>query len=205
MTSRTPGVVIIFIGIIRTTGVIDTGIAEVIRRHRCALRDSHLAAERDRGILVRLLAGEERFAATKRGEDKVLRDDRAGGESPRRAARNVLGEPLEICSITPMTGFYRDGCCNTGREDAGSHTICAVMTSAFLEFSKRRGNDLSTPLPAFGFPGLKPGDRWCLCAARWQEAFEANQAPRVVLRATHEGALAHCSFADLKRFAVDLA
>jgi len=80
------------------------------------------------------------------------------------------GETLEICSITPMTGFYRDGCCNTGREDMGSHTVCAVMTAAFLEFSKSRGNDLSTPLPEFGFPGLKPGDRWCLCAPRWQEA-----------------------------------
>jgi uncharacterized protein len=131
----------------------------------------------------------------------MLRDDRAGGEGRRQAARNVLGEALEICSISPMTGFYRDGCCNTGREDMGSHTVCAVMTSAFLEFSKSRGNDLSTPLPELGFPGLKPGDRWCLCAPRWQEAFEASQAPRVVLRATHEGALVHCSLADLKRFA----
>jgi uncharacterized protein (DUF2237 family) len=117
----------------------------------------------------------------------------------------VLGEWLEICSMNPMTGFLRDGCCNTGREDIGSHTVCAVMTSAFLEFSKIRGNDLSTPMPKFGFPGLKPGDRWCLCAPRWQEALEAGQAPRVVLRATHEGALSHCSLADLKRFAVDLA
>jgi uncharacterized protein (DUF2237 family) len=90
-------------------------------------------------------------------------------------------------------------------EDIGSHTICAVMTSAFLDFSKSRGNDLSTPVPAFGFRGLKRGDRWCLCAPRWQEAFDAGQAPRVVLRATHEGALAYCSLADLKRFAVDLA
>ena len=81
-----------------------------------------------------------------------------------------------------MTGFYRDGCCNTGREDLGNHTVCVVVTSAFLEFSKSRGNDLSTPIPEFGFPGLKPGDRWCLCAPRWQEAFEANKAPRVVLR-----------------------
>src|ERR1019366_9400455 len=89
-------------------------------------------------------------------------------------------------------------CCNTGREDIGSHTVCVVMTSAFLDFSKSHGNDLSTPVPQFGFPGLKPGDRWCLCAPRWQEAFEASQAPRVVLRATHEGALAHCSLADLK-------
>ena len=117
----------------------------------------------------------------------------------------MLGEPLDICSIKPMAGFYRDGCCNTGPEDVGSHTVCAVMTSAFLEFSKSRGNDLSTPVPTFGFPGLNPGDRWCLCAPRWQEAFEAGQAPRVVLRACHEGALAHCSLADLKRFAIDLA
>jgi len=117
----------------------------------------------------------------------------------------VLGEPLEICSMKPMTGFYRDGCCDTGQEDIGSHTVCAVMTAAFLDFSKSRGNDLSTPVPALGFPGLKSGDRWCLCASRWQEALEAGQAPRVVLRATHEGALAFCSFADLKRFAVDLA
>jgi uncharacterized protein (DUF2237 family) len=88
-----------------------------------------------------------------------------------------------------MTGFYRDGCCNTGREDVGSHTVCAVMTAEFLAFSKLRGNDLSTPVTEFGFPGLKPGDRWFLCAPRWQEAFEANKAPRVVLRATHESAL----------------
>lgn len=135
----------------------------------------------------------------------MLRDDRTGGEGGQPAARNVLGEPLESCSVQPMTGFYRDGCCNTGREDVGSHTVCAVMTASFLEFSKVRGNDLSTPLPQFGFPGLKPGDRWCLCAPRWQEAFDADQAPRVVLRATHEGALSYCSLADLKRFAIDLA
>ena len=135
----------------------------------------------------------------------MLRDDGNPGGPRRISGRNVLGEPLEICSITPMTGFYRDGCCNTGREDVGSHTVCTVMTSAFLDFSKSRGNDLSTAMPEFGFPGLKPGDRWCLCAPRWQEAFEANQAPRVVLRATHEGALTYCSLADLKRFAIDLA
>jgi uncharacterized protein (DUF2237 family) len=135
----------------------------------------------------------------------MLRDDRNNGDGRRPAARNVLGEPVEICSIQPMTGFYRDGCCNTGREDVGSHTICAVMTSVFLDYSKSHGNDLSTPMPDLGFPGLKPGDRWCLCAPRWQEAFEANQAPRVVLRATHEAALAYCSLADLKRFAADLA
>jgi uncharacterized protein (DUF2237 family) len=135
----------------------------------------------------------------------MLRDDGNNGGPRRVSGRNVLGEPLEICSIKPMTGFYRDGCCNTGREDVGSHTVCTVMTSEFLKFSKARGNDLSTPLPDFGFPGLKSGDRWCLCAFRWQEAFEAKQAPRVVLRATHEGALTYCTLADLKRFAIDLA
>jgi uncharacterized protein len=130
----------------------------------------------------------------------MLSDD---STDPRRkpiSALNVLGEPLEICSFKPMTGFYRDGCCNTGQEDAGSHTVCAVMTEEFLEFSKSRGNDLLTPIPEF-----RPGDRWCLCAPRWQEALDANQAPRVVLRATHEGALTYCALADLKRLAVDLA
>jgi uncharacterized protein (DUF2237 family) len=135
----------------------------------------------------------------------MLRDDRSEGERRPGAARNVLGEPLELCSIKPITGFYRDGCCNTGQEDFGSHTVCAVMTAAFLEFSKAQGNDLSTPVPELGFPGLKDGDRWCLCAPRWQEAFEASRAPRVVLCATHEGALAYCALADLKRFAIDLA
>jgi uncharacterized protein len=120
----------------------------------------------------------------------MLRDDRSDEGGRRRSPGNVFGEPLDVCSIKPTTGFYRDGCCDTGREDMGSHTICAVMTSAFLEYSKSRGNDLSTPVPAFGFPGLNPGDRWCLCAPRWQEAFEAGHAPRVVLRASHEGALA---------------
>lgn len=135
----------------------------------------------------------------------MLRDDSNNGPGRPRVARNVLGEPLEACSTKPMTGFYRDGCCNTGREDIGSHTVCTVMTSAFLDFSKSSGNDLSTPMPEFGFSGLKPGDRWCLCAPRWQEAFEADQAPHVVLCATHEAALAYCLLADLKRFAVDLA
>lgn len=128
-----------------------------------------------------------------------------GGGGRRRPSRNVLGEPLESCSIEPMTGFFRNGCCDTSAEDTGSHTVCVVMTAAFLAFSKARGNDLSTPMPQWGFPGLKPGDRWCLCAPRWQEAFAAGQAPRVVLRATHEGALEFCALADLKRFAVDLA
>ena len=136
----------------------------------------------------------------------MLRDDSGNGGGRRQStARNVLGEQLELCSMSPMTGFFRDGCCNTGGEDFGSHTVCAVMTAEFLAFSKSRGNDLSTPMREFGFPGLKPGDRWCLCAPRWQEALEAGQPPRVVLRATHEGALEYCSLADLKRFAVDLA
>ena len=134
----------------------------------------------------------------------MLREDRGNGERQPSPPRNVLGERLELCSINPLTGFFRDGCCNTRREDTGSHTVCTVVTAEFLEFSRSRGNDLSTPMPAFGFPGLKPGDRWCLCP-RWQEAHEAGQAPRVVLRATHEGALLHCALADLKRFAVDLS
>ena len=135
----------------------------------------------------------------------MWRDDNDNGGDQRSRLRNVLGEGLDVCSIKPMTGFFRDGCCDTGREDFGSHTVCAVMTAAFLAFSKSRGNDLSTPIPEIGFRGLKPGDRWCLCAPRWQEALEAGQAPRVVLRATHEAALDHCSLADLKRFAMDLA
>jgi uncharacterized protein len=95
----------------------------------------------------------------------MLRDDRDSGAERQLNAHNVLGEPLEICSMRPMTGFHRDGCCNTGREDVGSHTVCAVMTDAFLDFSKSRGNDLSTPVPELGFPGLKPGDRWCFVCA----------------------------------------
>lgn len=117
---------------------------------------------------------------------------------------NVLGETLETCGNDPVTGFYRDGCCNTGPEDAGSHTVCAVVTDDFLAFSRSRGNDLSTPRPEFGFPGLRAGDGWCLCAARWQEAFEAGCAPRVRLRATHRAALEHCDLDDLKRHGMDL-
>lgn len=135
----------------------------------------------------------------------MFRDDGSGGGGRRREARNVLGEPLIACSTSPMTGFFRDGCCNTAAEDVGSHTVCVVATEEFLVFSRAQGNDLSTPLPEYGFPGLKPGDRWCLCAPRWQEAFAAGRAPRVVLRATHEGALSHCGLEDLKRLAVDLA
>ena len=129
----------------------------------------------------------------------MLRDEHSDGGRRLAPARNVLGEPLEICSFTPMTGRVLQ----YGRGGRGQpHGLCPAE---FLEFSRSRGNDLSTPVPEFDFPGLKPGDRWCLCAPRWQEAFEAGQAPRVALRATHEGALSYCSLADLKRFAVDLA
>ena len=138
-------------------------------------------------------------------ESAMLRDDSGNGGGGPSSPRNVLGDRLDVCSTEPKTGFFRDGCCNTNGEDVGSHTVCAVMTAAFLEFSQSCGNDLSTPMPQFGFPGLRPGDRWCLCAPRWREALEAGCAPRVVLRATHEGALEHCSLADLKRFALDLA
>lgn len=102
---------------------------------------------------------------------------------------NVLGEVLEPCSADPVTGFFRNGCCDTSADDRGSHTVCAIVTAEFLSFSKRMGNDLSTPRPEFGFAGLIPGDQWCLCAGRFLEAFEAGQAPRVVLRATHRRAL----------------
>jgi len=118
--------------------------------------------------------------------------------------KNVLGGRLEPCSTSPRTGFYRDGCCNTGPEDIGLHIVCAQVTQAFLVFSAEQGNDLSTPAPEFGFPGLKPGDRWCICASRWREALDAGIAPPVVLSATHEETLAIIALADLKRFAVDL-
>lgn len=102
---------------------------------------------------------------------------------------NVFGEPLKTCSSDPLTGFFRDGCCNTDDQDIGMHTVCAVMTDEFLAFSKERGNDLSTPRPQWNFPGLKNGDRWCLCARRWLEAWKAEQAPLVDLEATHEEVL----------------
>jgi len=119
--------------------------------------------------------------------------------------RNVFGEPLELCSLEPRTGFTRSGSCETGPQDLGSHTVCAQVTAEFLAFSKSAGNDLSTPVPEFDFPGLAPGDRWCLCAARWEEALEAGCAPRVALRATHERALKVLDLADLKAHAVDLS
>jgi uncharacterized protein len=120
-------------------------------------------------------------------------------------ARNVLGEPLAECSTKPMTGFYRDGCCNTGSEDFGMHTVCAQVDAAFLAFSQAAGNDLSTPVPEFCFPGLKPGDCWCLCAERWKEAFEADKAPKIRLTATHEATLEVIPLEVLKRFAIDLS
>jgi hypothetical protein len=120
------------------------------------------------------------------------------------SARNVLGDPLASCCMRPLTGFYRDGHCHTGPQDVGSHTVCAQMTAEFLRFSLARGNDLVTPHPESGFPGLKPGDRWCLCAARWREAFEAGVAPPVVLAATHEKALEIVPLAALRAHALDL-
>lgn len=104
-------------------------------------------------------------------------------------ALNVFGEELIICSNRPLTGFYRDGCCSTGDDDLGMHTVCAVMTEEFLEFSSSRGNDLSTAVPQYGFPGLKAGDRWCLCALRWVEAWQEGKAPLIMLEATHEKTL----------------
>jgi uncharacterized protein (DUF2237 family) len=120
------------------------------------------------------------------------------------SARNVLGGPLQSCGDDPLTGFFRDGCCNTGPQDIGLHVVCTRVTEAFLQFSARQGNDLTTPHPEFGFAGLKPGDQWCLCAERWQEAFEQDAAPPVVLAATHEAALTIVSLDDLKKFALDL-
>ncbi|GJL80794.1 MAG: hypothetical protein DHS20C01_04280 [marine bacterium B5-7] len=118
--------------------------------------------------------------------------------------RNVFGEALETCSTDPITGFTRTGCCETGAEDVGSHTVCVEVTDEFLNYSRSVGNDLSTPMPGFGFPGLVAGDRWCLCAARWQEAFEAGCAPRVILTATHERCLEIIELDALKAHALDL-
>lgn len=117
-------------------------------------------------------------------------------------ASNVFGEPLILCSTKPLTGFYRDGCCNSGEDDAGVHTVCIIATPEFLEFSYSRGNDLSTPRPEFNFPGLKPGDRWCLCASRWVEAWKAGKAPKVVLEATHERTLDFVELEELVKWAV---
>ncbi len=122
---------------------------------------------------------------------------------PDNDMQNVLGGPLQPCSLDPMTGFYRTGCCQTGPDDLGSHTVCVRVTDEFLTFSKAAGNDLSTPMPEHGFPGLKEGDRWCLCAPRWQEALDAGHAPQIVLDATHVGALQYCGLDDLVAHALD--
>ena len=119
-------------------------------------------------------------------------------------AENVLGGPLAVCGTDPMTGFFRDGCCNTGPMDQGVHTVCAIMTEDFLDFTKAVGNDLSTPRPEFEFPGLQPDDRWCLCAARWLQAYEAGMAAKVVLQATHAKTLEIVPLEALKEHAVDL-
>ena len=115
--------------------------------------------------------------------------------------KNVFGEELQSCCTDPMTGFYRDGYCKTDQFDQGRHTVCAIMTEGFLSFSKSRGNDLSTPIPAYQFPGLKPGDQWCLCALRWKEAFDAGFAPQVILEATNEKTLDYVELQDLIKHA----
>ncbi|MCH7815606.1 MAG: DUF2237 domain-containing protein [Proteobacteria bacterium] len=117
---------------------------------------------------------------------------------------NVFDETLIACGADPVTGFYRDGCCNTCEEDLGSHTVCIQVSQKFLEYSRFRGNDLSTPIPEFGFPGLSPGDSWCLCASRWLEAYEQDMAPKVYLMRTHKKALDIVSLEKLKEFAADI-
>jgi uncharacterized protein (DUF2237 family) len=132
----------------------------------------------------------------------AFRDDSQGGGGG--VQKNVLGGPLALCSDDPVTGFFRTGCCHTGPQDQGVHTVCVVMTADFLAFSKAGGNDLSTPRPEFGFAGLKPGDRWCLCASRWKDAYAAGKAPKLLLAATHERTLTIVPLAALKAHAVDL-
>ena len=124
---------------------------------------------------------------------------------PKARGLSVFGRPLESCSDRPKTGFFRDGCCNTSADDRGAHVVCVRVTAEFLAFSRARGNDLSTPSPQHGFPGLQPGDRWCLCAGRWKEALDAGVAPPVFLQATHEEALAVVPLAVLKRYAIDIS
>lgn len=118
-------------------------------------------------------------------------------------AKNVLGQPLQSCSVDPMTGFFRDGCCRSGAEDIGLHLVCSVMTDEFLAFSKSRGNDLTTPVPQFRFPGLKAGDRWCLCVLRWKEAFDAGLAPKIVLESTHISTLEFVDLEDLQSHSIE--
>ena len=124
-------------------------------------------------------------------------------EGHKSEQKNVFGEPLEPCSFDPMTGYYRTGCCETGPGDSGVHTVCAVLTQEFLEYTKSKGNDLSTPRPQYGFPGLKPGDKWCLCALRWHEAFKAGKAPNVLLRSTNIKTTKLVPIEDLKKLALD--
>ena len=117
---------------------------------------------------------------------------------------NIFNETIEECGCSPLTGFFRTGCCETSDQDLGSHTVCALMTEDFLKFSQSQGNDLSTPIPQFNFSGLKPGDRWCLCANRWVEAYEANSAPAIIARATNIKALEILSMDQIKEFAIDI-
>lgn len=124
------------------------------------------------------------------------------GSTNGKASRNVLGGALATCGTDPMTGFFRDGCCNTGPDDLGVHVVCAVLTAEFLGFTRSQGNDLSTPRPEYGFPGLSAGDRWCLCASRWAEAEQAGVAPPVVLEATHERALEIVPLETLRGYGV---
>lgn len=118
-----------------------------------------------------------------------------------KEAKNILGGKLQVCSTAPMTGFYRDGCCHTGPDDTGRHVVCAIVTEAFLQFSRSKGNDLITPQPAYRFPGLKAGDRWCLCALRWKEAWQAGCAPLIIAEATHEKALDYIPLEHLLEYA----
>jgi len=147
------------------------------------------------------------MASATEDPDNPGRDQSNGSQGAsrdaRRRGRNVLGGRLADCSHDPLTGWHRDGCCATGLGDAGVHVVCAVMTEEFLAFSKARGNDLSTPMPMHRFPGLNPGDRWCLCAARWKEAFDAGKAPQVVLEATHMAALEFASLEELQQHVAD--
>ena len=124
------------------------------------------------------------------------------GNGHKPKPKNVLGGELKCCCLKPLTGFYRDGFCQTGADDVGSHTVCTQVTDEFLEFSQMRGNDLSTPRPEFNFPGLKGGDKWCLCVLRWREALEAGCAPRIILEATHEAALKHVLLKDLQNYSL---
>lgn len=138
-----------------------------------------------------------------------MSSDRPRGASapsnpPTPEGQSVLGRKLEPCGQRPKTGFFRDGCCNTSPDDVGAHVVCARVTAEFLAFSRKNGNDLSTPVPRAGFPGLKPGDRWCLCANRWKEALAAGCAPPVYLACTHERALNYLSFEELSAHALDL-